>query len=139
MSIKKSEKALLLVDPDMPRRNNLSSRFRTQNFSVEAGTNGFHTLSLLEQQSYSAILVVDGMPDMPADEIISLSREANKDIPILYFAKSLKEEDLIKRCLEAGANSFLLRDANFNQILVKVEHLLKTSTAPRKKSKIPKE
>lgn len=135
MSAPKKKNTLLLVDPNQQRRNNLSTRFRLQGYDVELATSGFHCIHLVEdakdrQKTYSLVLIVENMDDMPGREIIQLTRDINplKDkYPILYMSSEKDPEEVLE-FMNLGVNDFIVLTDNFKAILDKALKL-----APLKK------
>ncbi len=117
--------SILLVVDDVKRRNNLSSRLRSQNCSVEASTGGFHSMTLLEEKPeyYQMVLLIGHMKDMNAYEQISLIRSTyeKNDLKILYIYNP-KEIDDSASLLEAGADNLLEDNNRFDTIMNVIEN-----------------
>ena len=123
---------ILLVDSDGRNRNNLSSRLRMQNFSVEIATGGFHSLHILEQEEnpaeiYTVILLIEDSEDMSGHEIAShVNALFKKRPPIIYVHKKKFSEQDKRRIEKAGVDEiFLLTEKNFNKLLKTIDKLKK--------------
>lgn len=101
-----------------------SSRFRTKGIKVEQATGGFQALSLVENNEYGLIIIVENMADMAGFEIISLIRTTHQKqkLPILFVLPG--DEKLDQQKL-VDVNTCLESTANFNQIMQETKSLLK--------------
>lgn len=116
--------SLLLVHPQAKERNDIASRLRSNSFEVECAVGGFHAISLVEGNNYDAMIVMGDMEDMPAIEIISLSRNARtrEELPILLSIPGVPQKDIIE-AFEFGANDYLAKADQFNLLLEKIKRL----------------
>ncbi len=116
--------SILLVHPLANERNDIASRLRSNNFEVECAIGGFHAISLIEGNSYDAMVIMGDMDDMPAIEVISLSRNAKprEELPILYSVPGVPQKDIIE-AFEFGANDYLAKSDQFNLLLEKIKKL----------------
>lgn len=116
--------SLILIHPEPNERNDIALRLRSNNFEVECAIGGFHALSLIEKNTYDAMVIMGDMDDMPAIEIISLSRSARtrEELPILYSVPGVPQKDIIE-AFEFGANDYLAKSDQFNLMLEKIKKL----------------
>ncbi|MCR9205735.1 MAG: response regulator [Halobacteriovoraceae bacterium] len=127
----KKENVILIVDQNLNRKNNLSTRLRMLGYHTELISSGFQVLSKLEETKennlkvYRLVLIIGDSEDMPGREIILLSREVRKDkakLPILYVS-SENDPDEILQTLKEGANDYLVVSESEGPIVSKVQKL----------------
>ncbi|MDO9184174.1 MAG: response regulator [Bacteriovorax sp.] len=127
ISIEKEFKIIIATEKII-YRNNLASALRMQNFTVEFCEGGFHLLNLLEQSdnNISLVIVHENMQDMPAQEIISLTRtHKNKnELPIIFISQKNQTEE-ISDIISSGANEYIVQGSNLQSILEKTKKYYK--------------
>lgn len=110
---------ILILSENVSFRNILASKLRLDGFDVEFISGGFHLLSYLEKNhDVDLIICNEAMPDMSAEEIISMVRisKTKSEMPILYISKSDSEDEIYEIILQ-GANEYIVQSPNFNPIL----------------------
>lgn len=113
--MKHNDYKIFILSENIQYRNILSSKLRIEGYNVEYATGGFHFIHLLERYRHDIHMLIchENMNDMPAEEIIALTRLAkNKaDLPILFISKDNDEEVVCEMILK-GANEFILQSEN---------------------------
>lgn len=120
---------ILFVSGDIAKRDNIALRLRYSNYKIELSASGFHTIHLLEKsqhddEKFSLLLILGPSEDMPADEIVSLSRNvfAKKELPILYLTLENDPEHKLE-VVDLGAKVAPFSE-NFGSILDTVNKLI---------------
>jgi DNA-binding response OmpR family regulator len=129
MSLKEPFK-ILFIDGNDSRKKQTSSRLRMQNFDVEIAQGGFHSIYLVERESFGLIIIQgDELEDMPAEEVISLLRNIHtrEELPIMAILAQV-DDDVAADLANSGANEILINTGNFNLILKEIEKIQKTSS-----------
>lgn len=125
------DNVVLIVDMNQTRRNNLSSRLRILGYQTElmsSGCQAIHRIEKMKEQNsmhFCLILLIGDSEDMPAREILLLSREIRKDkkkLPILYVHRETDPNAVIQT-LQEGANDVLVEDSNEGPIVTKIQKL----------------
>lgn len=110
---------VLLVDDDMRNTYALSSVLRKKGLSVSMADNGKMALDALDEKSDIEIIMMDiMMPVMDGYEAMRKIRQNPKyaSVPIIALtAKTLPEDKA--RALDAGANDFLTKPVDVDQLL----------------------
>lgn len=113
--MKRNDYKIFILSENIQYRNILSSKLRIEGYNVEYATGGFHFIHLLERYRHDIHMLIchENMNDMPAEEIIALTRLAkNKaELPILFISKDNDEEAVCEMIL-TGANEFILQSEN---------------------------
>lgn len=93
-------------------------------FNGEAG-NGLELLSLLEEQVPDVILLDLKMPQMDGMEVLKKIRVKYPDIKILILTM-YDEEHFVLHLIEAGANGYLLKNAEPDEIHLAIQTVMET-------------
>lgn len=107
---------ILLVQHDAKDRHDLSSILRRNSFLPVAVENGTHALNLLEAEQFSALLIVDEVEDLSAEELILLATEIGPTLKVFYLHKEYNEADR-KRFLDLGVVEYLENSTNRNLVI----------------------
>ncbi len=113
-------KTVLVVDDDMRNVYSLTAELEKRGITVEAAASGQECLDVLARKSaYVDMVLMDiMMPELDGFKTIEKIKEVEnfKHIPIIVLtAKTLKEDR--NRCLELGANDYLLKPIDVNKLL----------------------
>ncbi len=119
----KEQKKIIIMDNQASRRDTLASRLRLQGFVVELSLGGFQTLSLLEEELFDSLIIIERTPDMPVIEIMSLARSLfdKNELQIIYLDRKPKQDEILEYN-EHGLNAFLIwHEKIFATLLEKLE------------------
>lgn len=111
-------KTILVVDDDMRNVFALSSILEEKGMKVIVGRNGAEGIQKLQQNKEIDLILMDIM--MPEMDGYTAMTEIRKDtnyrkIPIIALtAKAMKEDR--QKCIEAGANDYLTKPINIDQL-----------------------
>jgi len=102
--------SLLVVDDIEANRDVLSRRLERQGYAVATATGGRQALELLRTQPFDLVLLDIMMPDMDGYAVL---REIKADpalhpIPVVMIS-ALDELDSVVRCVEMGADDYLVK------------------------------
>ncbi len=106
------ETKILLIDSNNIERNNIASRFRMMGISVDTMDNGFQAISHIEQVQYDIIIILRGLYDMIAMEMITLIKSSLSD----DFDSSIKQDVEPVELLEAQSIKTVSKPANPTKI-----------------------
>lgn len=112
-------KKILLVDDDMRNIYAITSALETYGVHIVFAENGEEGLQLLEKHRDIDLILMDiMMPRMDGYQAIRHIRESQHytDIPIIALtAKAMKDDR--NKCIEAGANDYISKPINMDQLL----------------------
>lgn len=120
---------VLIVDQNIQRRSNLATKLRLMGHTTEVSSSGFQVIHLLEQaiafktKSYSGLIIAEDSEDMPAREIMLLTRNLFKDkthFPILFLSKNHDPNDILLT-IQEGANEYIVDFENQAKVLEKTK------------------
>ncbi len=123
-----SNLSMLAIDDEFSIQLILQQFFKND-FSVETKGNGKEALSWIQQGNIPDIIVADiNMPEMDGYTFISHIRSSGflKNIPMLMLSGSESTDDRI-RCLESGADDFMVKPFNPRELAARVNGLLRRS------------
>lgn len=108
----------------------IEAKLKNEGFEVMCARDGREALKMLEQDTPDIIITDILMPYTSGLELISIVKtHQNKKIPILVLSQ-LGQESTIMEAFLLGADDFITKPFNANELLVRVKRLLKMETAP---------
>ena len=113
-----AEGFLLVVDDIEADRDVLSRQLERQGYVVATAENGRQAFEMLRADNFDLVLLDIMMPEMDGYEVLQRLKadEALRHIPVIMIS-ALSEFDSVVRCIEIGAEDYLLKP--FNPTLLK--------------------
>jgi two-component system chemotaxis response regulator CheY len=118
-------KKILIVDDSPTGRLLQSSVFKAAGFETDTASNGIEALEMIFKGNYSLIITDINMPKMDGLRLTQALREQEgyRDVPIIIVTSESEEDDKMKG-IEAGANVYLVKPTNPEQLLLNAKILL---------------
>ena len=116
-------KILLVEDEPLPVEN-LTQRFKTLNYIVDVAYDGEQGLYLGLEHQYDLIILDLGLPKLPGLVVLEKLREAKINIPILILTARNSWQERVEG-LKKGADDYLGKPFHFEELLARVQSLLK--------------
>jgi two-component system response regulator PhoP len=115
---------LLVIEDETALRRQLCEQLRAAGYGVDDAANGKD--GLLHGREYPIDLaVVDiGLPDLSGIEVIRAWRKQDKRFPVLILTARGRWQDKVEG-LEAGADDYLVKPFHFEELLARVNALLR--------------
>ena len=113
-----NKRRILLADDHQIVRNGLRQLINGEadlEVCAEAATSA-ETLTLLRQQDFDVLLLDISMPDRDGMDTLRLLRTHRADLPVLIIS-AYAEEQYALNMLRAGANGYIRKDADVEDIL----------------------
>lgn len=123
-----SGKRLLIVDDNEDNRDMLARRLRRRGYIVDTAESGAAALHLIgDAQAFDAVLLDVMMPDMTGLEaLIELRTRFGKDeLPVLMATARSDSEDVVE-ALRLGANDYVTKPINLDEVISALEVALGT-------------
>lgn len=118
---------ILIIEDDENINDMISSFLRRNGFETLSALNGTAASALLKKQGYSLVLTDLMLPDKSGEQLISELRSYS-DIPVIVLsAKSMLETRL--EVLRLGADDYILKPFDLNEVLVRIQVVLRRSAA----------
>lgn len=90
-------------------------------FTAVVVNNGIEVLQILEREQFDAIITDWMMPEMDGIELIRTIRKKYKEPPFILMMTSLASESARRHALEVGADDFIAKPVNLNELLERVQ------------------
>jgi CheY-like chemotaxis protein len=99
---------ILLAEDNADSREITSLILSESGFEVVAAPTGRETLAIIEESAIDLVVLDYKLPDMSGIEVCNKIREANPDLPVVFFSASAHEADK-KKALTSGAQAYLTK------------------------------
>ncbi|WP_456372920.1 response regulator transcription factor [Thiolapillus sp.] len=117
---------LLLIEDDSALREQLARQLEASGYAVARAVDGSEGLYLGRELPVDIAIVDLGLPGMPGMEIIRHLRHEGRDFPILILTARGRWEEKVEG-LEAGADDYLVKPFQFEELLARLNALLRRS------------
>jgi putative two-component system response regulator len=116
---------ILVVDDDELNREMITAQLKTLGYDSVVAEDGFHALDIVDE-SFDLILLDFMMPGMDGCDTVKLLREEKKlvDLPVIMVTALSGREDQL-RAIEMGANDWITKPVDRNELSVRVKSHLK--------------
>ena len=123
-------KRILLVDDEPDLLSTLKKRLETNNYEVITASDGMEALSKAKKEKPDLIILDLMLPKMDGYKVCRMLKfdEKYKHIPIIMFTARAEVEDE-KLGQETGADAYITKPFETNNLLSKVEELLSRKEA----------
>ena len=118
---------ILLVDDRAENLLVLEGVLEPCGYQLLKARSGPEALRLLLKQEIDLVLLDVQMPEMDGFEVARLihGKKATQDIPIIFITANSKDQDDIRKGYEVGAENYLFKPINPEELQQKVEASLK--------------
>lgn len=114
----------LLVDDNEDATNSLAMLLNTLGHSTTVCYRGADALNILTRDTFDAVLLDIGLPDIDGYKVAELIRESHKDLIVLAISGYGQAED-IRKALAAGFSGHLTKPISLDALEKKLSGLLK--------------
>jgi two-component system NtrC family sensor kinase len=121
---------LYIEDNDIQRRR-LAQSLRSKGYSVSSATSGRTGLRLFNNKSFEVILCDLNMPDLDGLGVLENIRSKNPDIPFIILSAH-GTIPLAVKAIKKGANYFVLKPVEINQITITIEQIIEKAKIQKK-------
>ncbi|WP_297087564.1 response regulator transcription factor [uncultured Draconibacterium sp.] len=118
-------KKILVVD-DKSSISKLIVQFLSTDFDVETKEDGLQALTWLQEGNIPDLILTDlQMPNLDGFELIEHVKSSGyfKDVPMIVLSSLDSSSDRIK-CLKMGAEDYLVKPFNPEELLIRIERVL---------------
>lgn len=132
MEINPSEYKILIVDDVMSNVLLLKVLLTNEKFAIATASNGRQALEQVEKENPDLVLLDVMMPDMSGFEIAQhlKSNPNTADIPIIFLTALNSTADIVKG-FQVGANDFISKPFNKEELIIRVTHQISLVAAKR--------
>ena len=115
---------LLVIEDESVLREQLSSQLRAAGYAVDHAANGQDGLAHGREYPIDLAVVDLGLPDMGGIDVIRAWRKNQRRFPVLILTARGRWQDKVEG-LEAGADDYLVKPFQFEELLARVKALLR--------------
>lgn len=119
---------ILLVEDDKGIARFVKKGLLENSFSVDVASNGEEGLELAFYKGYELIILDILLPKMDGREILRRLREKEIQTPVIFLTAKDSESDIVKG-LSLGADDYLTKPFSFNELLARIQALLRRGKA----------
>ena len=132
MEINPSEYKILIVDDVMSNVLLLKVLLTNEKFAIATASNGRQALEQVEKENPDLVLLDVMMPDMSGFEVAQhlKSNPNTADIPIIFLTALNRTADIVKG-FQVGANDFISKPFNKEELIIRVTHQISLVAAKR--------
>jgi len=113
---------ILIVDDDKEFLALLSKSIESWGYEVISASGGKEALGMIKNKKADIVILDYLMPNMNGAETLEKIRRIDKKVPVIMFTASVQNMDT--RIKESGADDYLLKPFNPEQLLEKVKKFL---------------
>ncbi len=121
---------VLIVEDEAKTAAFLRRGLTENGFTVVVSARGDEGLALANTDTYDAIILDIGLPNVSGFAIIAALRSAGNKTPILCLTARDRLEDRVQG-LELGADDYLVKPFAFSEVLARLRSLLRRATSTR--------
>lgn len=128
-----SKRKILLVEDEEHLLKTIQLNLDLESYLVFTATNGIDALKEFRKQSFDLIILDVMLPEMSGFDVCEEVRKENTSVPILFLTAKASSEDRING-LKLGADDYLTKPFNLEELLLRVQILLRRSNVVVDKS-----
>lgn len=115
---------ILLVEDEPKVAAFISKGLEEYDYSIIIARDGSSAKKIFEMNSFDLLILDVMLPDITGIELCRIIRKSNTDIPLLMLT-ALDNVDSKVTGLQAGADDYLVKPFHFNELLARIEALLR--------------
>ncbi|MFN5346290.1 MAG: response regulator transcription factor [Bacteroidota bacterium] len=119
-------KRILLVEDEISLQETIKLNLDLEGYKVNAVGDGKSALKAFKQERFDLIVLDVMLPEMDGFKVCEAIRLDNKEVPILFLTAKNSSADKIAG-LRLGADDYLTKPFNLEEMLLRVQILLKRS------------
>lgn len=122
---------LLLIEDDLDLSNSIKADLKRAGYAVDVAFNGEDGEFLGTTENYDVVILDLGLPKMSGLEILKVWRQANNCVPVIVLTARDAWHEKVDG-FKAGADDYLGKPFHFEELLVRIQALLKRVHQPKK-------
>lgn len=122
---------ILLVEDDEILAETLGELLESQGYELSHARAANEALELTYKQSFELMLFDVNIPDFSGFELLKMLRESDNRIPCIFLT-SLSDIASLSKGFEVGADDYLKKPFDFDELLVRMQAVLRKSFASQK-------
>ncbi|HWQ15550.1 MAG TPA: response regulator transcription factor [Roseiflexaceae bacterium] len=124
------QRRILIVDDEPGLRELVRINLEHEGFAVLQAENGVAGLQMIREDQPDLVILDVMMPEMDGWEVCRKLREFSQ-IPVLMLTARVQSQDIVTG-LESGADDYLLKPFNMDELMARVRALLRRVPSPNR-------
>jgi two-component system alkaline phosphatase synthesis response regulator PhoP len=120
---------ILLVEDEEHLLNTIQLNFELENYTVTTAITGIEALKEFRKEKFDLIILDVMLPEMSGFDVCEEIRKENTLVPILFLTAKGSGNERIQG-LKLGADDYLTKPFNLEELLLRIQILLKRSNSP---------
>jgi two-component system, OmpR family, response regulator QseB len=120
---------LLIVEDDELLRDGLSAHLGRAGHQIDTAHDGQAALDCLQQQAFDGVVLDLGLPKVDGLEVLRRLRQSLPALPVLILTARDGIEDRVQG-LNAGADDYLTKPFNSDELLARLQAMLRRASLP---------
>lgn len=117
---------ILLVEDDRSLAEGILQALADEGYTVDHLINGREALAALQQESFDAVILDIGLPELDGFGVLSQARKKKVATPILLLTARDSVDDRIEG-LDKGADDYLIKPFDVNELKARLRALIRRS------------
>jgi two-component system alkaline phosphatase synthesis response regulator PhoP len=127
------QRKVLLVEDEEHLLKTIQLNLELEGYAVVSAITGIDALKEFRKQSFDLIVLDVMLPEMNGFDVCEEIRKENVKVPVLFLTAKASSEDRITG-LKLGADDYLTKPFNLEELLLRVQILLRRSSGVSEKS-----
>jgi two-component system, OmpR family, KDP operon response regulator KdpE len=127
---RKDQRRILIVDDEPGLRELVRINLEHEGFAVLQAENGVQGLEMIQQEHPDLVILDVMMPEMDGWDVCRRLREFSQ-VPVLMLTARVQSQDIVTG-LESGADDYLLKPFNMDELMARVRALLRRVPSPNR-------
>ncbi len=121
-----NKKKILLVEDEEHLLKTIQLNLEMENYAVTTAITGYEALKEFRKDSFDLIILDVMLPEMNGFDVCEEIRKENTKVPVLFLTAKASSNDRIQG-LKIGADDYLTKPFNLEELLLRVEILIRRS------------
>lgn len=117
----------LLIEDEVQLQQQIAAQLQQENFVVDVTGNGREGLFFATEYPLDLAIIDIGLPEMSGIDIIKQLRKQGSKLPILVLTARGRWQDKVEG-LEAGADDYLVKPFHMEELLARINALLRRAS-----------
>ncbi len=122
-----SKKKILLVEDEEHLLKTIKLNLELENYEVTTAVTGYGALKAFRNDTFDIIVLDVMLPEMNGFDVCEEIRKENKKVPILFLTAKASGAERIQG-LKLGADDYLTKPFNLEELLLRIDILIRRST-----------
>ncbi|MCJ8326654.1 MAG: response regulator transcription factor [Campylobacterales bacterium] len=117
---------ILILEDNYLFAQSLEDVLEDEGFDISLAACAKEVLDLNYENNYDLYLLDINVPDMSGIELLKLLRTSNDNTPTIFLT-SYKDKNTLKECFISGADDFLQKPVDLDELILRIYSVLKRS------------